>query len=571
MKLPGYCKFKNLINSILKRLCGLYQGLFNAEKLPKISAVSVRCFRLKDRDKILVLTKGGLIVPHFVEVSDLVVSAGGSQHGSLRLFPVKRQPTHNSEDLREFSFFHFAFVPQNGKKITLTLKYEYVHLFTYRCPKAKDIPLYVSKHKPLFFQNEMPGDSCKSFSLRSEIMSYVEKPIKVLLVSHNLNIEGAPKVLLEIAEGLSGLKCFLPIALSPVDGVLKSEFHALNIPVFVCPEKDQGGKCCDLNGVGCHCRDLSIVEVIESEKPDLVFANTIESYDLVNICDVLNIPVVWMIHESSHYNKSQLNLGDIGLGELYKAFLRASVIVFCSSRTMELYQKLNFNHNFTVIHNSIIDNERKQVRRKKKRLEARAKLNIPHDSLMLLNVGIINENKNQGLIIKAMQQLKANNLLLYLVGARPGIDYQEEVIALIRDFGLGEHVRLIPFQKDVAEFYQAADIFVFPSLSESYPLAVLEAMMFGLPVLATPVFGINEQLEFGTNAWAIIPTDENDLAQKIKILSNDKGLRKTMGVSSRALFDKMPSMDDMRNAHVRVLFEVWKQQNHHLKKLKNAE
>ena len=61
--------------------------------------------------------------------------------------------------------------------------------------------------------------------------------------------------------------------------------------------------------------------------------------------------------------------------------------------------------------------------------------------------------------------------------------------ALLRDAGLGDRLRLLGYRDDVAALLAAADIFVLPSHFEGLPMSVIEAMLTGLPVVATDVRG----------------------------------------------------------------------------------
>jgi glycosyltransferase involved in cell wall biosynthesis len=67
----------------------------------------------------------------------------------------------------------------------------------------------------------------------------------------------------------------------------------------------------------------------------------------------------------------------------------------------------------------------------------------------------------------------------------------------IRRCGVGDRVRLFPFEGDVTPYLKAIDLFVLPSAWEAMPFAVLEAMACGLPVLATDVGGVPEAVEHG--------------------------------------------------------------------------
>ena len=84
---------------------------------------------------------------------------------------------------------------------------------------------------------------------------------------------------------------------------------------------------------------------------------------------------------------------------------------------------------------------------------------------------------------------------LWVVGERLTSDRGPDMAALLRDAGLGDRLRLLGYRDDVADLMAAADIFVLPSHFEGLPMSVIEAMLTGLPVVAT------ECARPGANRW----------------------------------------------------------------------
>lgn len=81
-----------------------------------------------------------------------------------------------------------------------------------------------------------------------------------------------------------------------------------------------------------------------------------------------------------------------------------------------------------------------------------------------------------------------------------------------------------------------ADIFILPSFVENQPIAVLEAMAAGLPLVVTPVGALPEFLVEGRNALFVRPGDPADIASKIAELAARPDLRRSMGEENRAMF-----------------------------------
>jgi glycosyltransferase involved in cell wall biosynthesis len=99
------------------------------------------------------------------------------------------------------------------------------------------------------------------------------------------------------------------------------------------------------------------------------------------------------------------------------------------------------------------------------------------------------------------------------------------VRAFIASHGLHDRVTLTGFVDNVSAYLQAADLFVFPSETEAFPLALLEAMACGLPVIATRVGGIRDALVHEENGLLIDPGREDQLQAAVERLLADPALR----------------------------------------------
>ena len=89
------------------------------------------------------------------------------------------------------------------------------------------------------------------------------------------------------------------------------------------------------------------------------------------------------------------------------------------------------------------------------------------------------------------------------------------------------------YRKDLWEIYKASDIFVFPSLQEGLPAALLEAMAAGLPVVCSDIRGNNELIRNGFGGYRVTPGDVSAYARGIRELSFDPGKLKKMGDANR--------------------------------------
>lgn len=124
-----------------------------------------------------------------------------------------------------------------------------------------------------------------------------------------------------------------------------------------------------------------------------------------------------------------------------------------------------------------------------------------------------------------------------IVGAP--VDYTiEQAKEFCEQAGIGHVVDVVGprFEKDKFDELNNADIFVLPSFNECAPLSILEAMQFGLPVVATRVGGIPDIISDGENGLLISPGNVKELTFKLKQLLNDKTLRTNIGNNARESF-----------------------------------
>jgi len=155
----------------------------------------------------------------------------------------------------------------------------------------------------------------------------------------------------------------------------------------------------------------------------------------------------------------------------------------------------------------------------------RRKLGIPEAATVAVFSGRIVAYKGVPSLTRVWERLRASHpdAHLFLVGGG-GTDIhncETAVREFIEAHGLKDRVTLTGFVDNVSDYLQAADLFVFPSETEAFPLALLEAMACGLPVITTRVGGIRDAIVNEENGLLIDPAqDEQLLAAVVRMLEN---------------------------------------------------
>jgi len=145
----------------------------------------------------------------------------------------------------------------------------------------------------------------------------------------------------------------------------------------------------------------------------------------------------------------------------------------------------------------------------------------------ILNVGRLNQQKAQHILIRAFALLQPCDWNLTFVGEG---DRREELEQLVTTLGLDEKVQFPGSTKAIYEQYGTAKVFAFSSIYEGFPNALIEAMHFGMPCVSTDCpTGPSELIEDGHNGYLIPMNDEKIMAEKLRVLIDDEEKRATFG------------------------------------------
>jgi glycosyltransferase involved in cell wall biosynthesis len=197
-------------------------------------------------------------------------------------------------------------------------------------------------------------------------------------------------------------------------------------------------------------------------------------------------------------------------------YVNENNVFYCANGIPDLYEADSFNH------------KREQ----------------PEDKCQLLFFSNMMAQKGVYELIEACKILRNKGLYFecHFVGAWSDVSDKEMMNKLVLE-QLSEviFVHGKKYGNAKSKFFKTADIFVFPSHyhNECFPLVILEAMQFGLPVISTNIGGIPDMIRNGENGFLIPPKNIDMLVEKLEILINNSDLRQKMGRSSRVLYKSL--------------------------------
>jgi glycosyltransferase involved in cell wall biosynthesis len=197
--------------------------------------------------------------------------------------------------------------------------------------------------------------------------------------------------------------------------------------------------------------------------------------------------------------------------------------------------------------------------------QVREALGIEPGDCMLLNVGRIDLQKGQDVLLRAFGAIARDfpRAKLVFVGApthgndRRMATYEEELHGLVRSQGISSQVIFTGWRNDIPELLAAADVYVHPARWEGWPLALVEGMAARRPVIASDCAGWPEGFETGVHGY-IVPTENvRALSDAMRrVLSVSPAERRAMGEAARRLAEESYDISVIGDRFVEMLSKV---------------
>jgi glycosyltransferase involved in cell wall biosynthesis len=219
----------------------------------------------------------------------------------------------------------------------------------------------------------------------------------------------------------------------------------------------------------------------------------------------------------------------------------ASAVLFVSDATLERLCGDGSRERFVRLDPGIALDALRTARDRLDRATLRATHGFAPDESLLLCVATVESRKSQSTLVTALARLSPEypTARLVLVGADSSA-YADALHQHVEALGVADRVTMVDATTDVMPWYAMADGFVLASDFESLPRSIMEAMAFGLPVVATSVAGTPTLVEDGVTGFLCRPRDVADLTSALRRLLQTTGdERSAMGAAARARAEGM--------------------------------
>lgn len=333
--------------------------------------------------------------------------------------------------------------------------------------------------------------------------------IKVAYVLPNLNGDGGQTVVCTLIRNLDKTK-YLPklfVLSSKVDNKLLRKLKAADIEV----------KFLNLRYDYQYIRMFEIIYNLDRSmklfQPDVINVHLDILYSWI-WAFIRNKRIIFTVHSEASRISSRFTLKLFSLLNRKKLIRVTSVSAFAA----ESFKDVFGTENIDIIYNPVeihIYNSFPKVR---------------HEGINFINVARFYPVKNHTLLIDAFALVcqKTADAKLYLVGNGP--EY-EKLKRYVLQNKLETRVIFTGYCEDVASLLTQSDVFVLSSLSEAFPVSVIEALAAGLPVIATNVGGLPELVN--DNGILVASNNVNSLCDAMLLLAADSRLRNEMGKISQ--------------------------------------
>jgi glycosyltransferase involved in cell wall biosynthesis len=364
---------------------------------------------------------------------------------------------------------------------------------------------------------------------------------RILQILPNLGTGGAERAMVDLTAGLlrSGFEVAAVSLYNPAETGLEAELAAAGVPVSYLGKSR-----------GFDPRQFRrIARVLEGFRPHLVHTHRYALSYAWPAVHRRRVPCVHTVH-----NLAEKEVPPLHRRVFRKAYRGGVVPVAISSQVAQSLAQVYGLTDVPLIPNGI-DVEKYQRGGAQREAWRRAQ-GLEVADLVCVTVGRLAPQKNYALLLRAFRQVADALPAARLLVAGEGVS-REELEKLHGALGLADRVTFLGARADIPELLAAADLFVLSSDWEGHPLAVMEALAAGLPVVATAVGGVPEQVDEGRTGLLVPPGDPSALAAALLRLLPDAPRRGEMGERAREQAAARFSVERMTRSYEELYARLW--------------
>lgn len=345
------------------------------------------------------------------------------------------------------------------------------------------------------------------------------RKIRVLHSLVRVGSGGVEQRRLLLAKYLDPSKYEQAIICTDVYGELVDKFASLGVKVYVV-------------GIFANPFDFNVhrnaISVIKDFKPDIIHGAVFEGVNIAAVSGFISRVPVIIIEETSH--PLQRSWKGKCLFKMYSMLSKKVIAVSPPVREYLINNNRISSNKVCLINNAVDFNFDSSLPFRKK---IRSQLGIKDNEILIGSVGRLEDKvKNFSIVIDALKLIRDINPLVKLVIVGDGDDYDSLVQKAI-DSDLIESILFTGYDVDVHKYYAAMDIFCLASITESFGLVLVEAMLAKLPIVATNVGGIPYVVDNHESGILVEPLCVYSLVDALSELINNPNEMLRMGSNGK--------------------------------------
>lgn len=322
--------------------------------------------------------------------------------------------------------------------------------------------------------------------------------------------------------------------MSPDDGPLADDYRALDAPIDIIPSLKA-----DAAAPSLYERDIvALSKAFAALDPDLIYANTIDSFPAIDAARAIGVASVWNIREGEPWRRRLADRHEGIAARALACFSYPWSVIFVSQATAAAWAQFTPADRSRVIYNG------------PGATLPRAISSFRDGSLV--SIGTLCERKGQLDFVEAFARAAPRlppEAAAILIG-RPAAPYARALKAAT-PAALFDRVRFLGEQPDAASFLVNASALVHAARTEAFPRVLIEAAHYGAPIVTTAVGGVAERLVDGKSALFFRPGDIAGLTENIVRLFEDPGLAARLAAAAHQSLVMSWTQENMIDAYDR--------------------
>ncbi|GIW67112.1 MAG: hypothetical protein KatS3mg095_1010 [Candidatus Parcubacteria bacterium] len=289
-----------------------------------------------------------------------------------------------------------------------------------------------------------------------------------------------------------------------------------------------------------------IGEIIKKESPEIIVAHGtrasiyLKIFLLKSLIFKRNFKFIYILH-GIHFIRYKFPKNFIFyLWEVVTNRFLVDYLICVGKDDFELAKKLKLNKNIVLIENGINYKDYENIRLGILKKE----FDLKEDTIVLTTICRLHYQKDIVTLIKAINLLKNENTVLFVVGDGPDRKKLED---LTKKLNLENKIKFLGYRTDIKEILADTDIFILSSKWEGLPIVILEAWASKKPVIASNVHGIKSLVEDNKDGLLFEFKNEKDLVQKINFLIKNEEAKSMLAENGYNKVKKFYNLEIMVN------------------------